>query len=720
MAAAAEVSADDLKVFLQEAEQLLELLDEDLVRLEQESDNEELLQEIFRAAHTLKGSSGMLGFDEMAHLTHAMEDLLDRVRKGTLAITSEIVDALLMSLDCLKILKNNLTEDGEGHSIDTQPIVDALNTAAAGGSAPEAASTQEPLHTIFANDENLRSLFEEASGEGHAVLHLKVHIDEATDWKAVRCFQVINELDDCGDVLSSVPSQAEIEQERVSGLLEILFATDQEAVDIQARVEQLEEITSAEAAAFDPDAAPEPAAAPVEAAPEAGAQADARTQIAASAQKVEALQTTVRIDVEQLDALMNMVGELVIDRTRVSQLSRLLQGRFKEDEYVGALAETSTHIAKVVDELHESMLSVRMLPVGLLFSKFPRLVRDLSRGLDREVTLAVEGEDTEIDRSVIEKIKDPLVHLIRNSVDHGIEPAEERAAAGKPEASVLKLTAAHEQGQIIISIEDDGRGIDTERVVASAVKKGQISQDVADRLSHREKLDLIFAPGLSTAAKTTEVSGRGVGMDIVRRDIESLNGRVEVESEAGKGTTFKLRLPLTLATFRGLLVASGGTTYAIPLTYVQETIRPEQAQLRTVSGRPVMSLRGSVMSLIWLNDSLRLEADLDTARSEDPYVIVVRASDSETDRPVAIAVDELVDQQEIVVKSLSGFLGRARGIAGASILGDGQVVLILDVPSMIKASQARDTDQPSALADGETTAFGTSAADPAPAERMAS
>ena len=660
MAAAAEVSADDLKVFLQEAEGLLELLDEDLVRLEQESDNEELLQEIFRGAHTLKGSSGMLGFDDMAHLTHAMEDLLDRVRKGTLAITPEIVDALLMSLDGLKILKDNLSEDGEGDSIDTQPIVDALNTAASAGAAPEATSSQPSLHAALAADEDLRSLVEEASGEDHPVLHLKVQIDAASDWKAVRCFQVINELDDCGRVIGSVPSRADIEQERVSGLLEILLATDHEAPDIQARVEQLEEVTSVEAAAFDPNAAPEPAAN----ASAPAADADARAQIAASAQKVEALQATVRIDVDQLDALMNMVGELVIDRTRVSQLSRLLQGRFKEDEYVGALAETSMHIAKVVDELHESMMAVRMLPVGLLFSKFPRLVRDLSRGLDRKVTLAVEGEETEIDRSVIEKIKDPLVHLIRNSVDHGIEPAADRVAAGKPEESILKLIASHEQGQIVISIEDDGRGIDTERVVAAAVKKGQISQEVADRLSHREQLELIFAPGLSTAATTTEVSGRGVGMDIVRRDIESLNGRVEVESEAGKGSTFRLRLPLTLATFRGLLVSCGGTTYAIPLTYVQETIRPDEAQLRTVSGRPVMSLRGSVMSLIWLNESLQLTNGVETARSDDPYVVVVRASESETDRPVAIAVDELVDQQEIVVKSLSGFLGRARGIRG--------------------------------------------------------
>ena len=713
MAVAAEVSADDLKVFLQEADGLIELLDEDLVQLEQEAGNEELLQEIFRAAHTLKGSSGMLGFDDMAHLTHSMEDVLDRVRKGSLAITPELVDALLMSLDGLKVLKDNLGPDEET-PIEIQPIVDALTAAADAGGETAAAISIASLHSIVAASDDLRQTIE-AAVENGSVFHLTVELDPATEWKAVRCFQVINALDECGEILVSSPSQAEIENEQVSARLEVLLATTQDAGDVQAPAEQVEDVASVSVAAWDPNAAPATPETAKDAAP-----TGARSQVAGTTGRVDGLQTTVRIEVDQLDALMNMVGELVIDRTRVSQLSRLLQQRFKEDEYVDALAETSIHIARVVDELHQSMMEVRMLPVGLLFSKFPRLVRDLSRSLDRQVTLELEGEDTEIDRSVIEKIKDPLVHLIRNSVDHGIESAEERIAAGKPAASILRLVASHEQGQIVITLYDDGRGIDSSKVIESAIKKGQLTVEAAERLSEREKLDLIFQPGLSTAAKTTEVSGRGVGMDIVRRDIESLNGRVEVETELGKGTTFRLRLPLTLATFRGLLVSSGGTTYAIPLTYVQETIRPEQSQLRTVSGRPVMSLRGSVMSLILLDETLGTSADITATRTDEPYVVVVRASENEADRPVAIAVDELVDQQEIVVKSLSGFLGRARGISGASILGDGQVVLILDVPSMIKNTQARETERPSGSAPRRTADISPDADDAPDAERIAS
>ena len=291
---------------------------------------------------------------------------------------------------------------------------------------------------------------------------------------------------------------------------------------------------------------------------------------------------------------------------------------------------------------------------------------------------------------MIEEIKDPLVHLIRNAVDHGVEPPEERQRAGKSEASVLRLLARHEQGQIAIELIDDGRGIDADAVLASAVRKGVVSQEAADRLSTTETVDLIFAPGLSTAKQTTEVSGRGVGMDIVRSGIESLNGRVEVTTEPGTGTTFTMRLPLTLATFRGLLVAASGTVYAIPLNFVQETVRLEAGSTSTVGGRPVMRLRDAAMSVLRLAEAFRSGAPVlaETAEQrDDGYVVVVRASEAETDRPVAIVVDELVDQQEIVVKSLSTFLGRTRGIAGASILGDGEVVLIVDVPTLIKSAQ---------------------------------
>lgn len=698
MAGPSDISADELKVFMQEAESLLELLDEDIVRLEQQEESDDLLQEIFRAAHTLKGSSGMLGFTAMAHLTHAMEDLLDRVRKKTLAVSPAIIDALLMSLDGLKILCDNIGAEEET-PVDVDPIVEALHAAAAGGAAPvEVASAVPSLLTLVAGDAALTARAEAAAEDGRTPYLVTVQIREQSEWAAVRCFQVLNSLDRAGEVIVSIPSQADIESEQVGRAIEVLFATDGSVDELTAMLEGVEDAERVTVLPWVAGAAP---AAAIAAAPEGTPAATsnvveidqarkskaAQESLATAAQKVEGLQTTVRIDVEQLDSMMNMVGELVIDRTRVSQLSKLLSGRFKDDEYIRSLGETATHIEKVVDELHENMMRVRMLPVGLLFSKFPRLVRDLARSMDKNIRLEIEGEDTEIDRSVIEKIKDPLVHLIRNAADHGIETAEERRAAGKPELSILKLVARHEQGQIVISLEDDGHGIDAERVKAKAVERGVISAEKAARMSAEEAVNLIFAPGLSTAAKTTEVSGRGVGMDIVRRDIEALKGHVEVDTELGRGTVFRLRLPLTLATIRGLLVSCGSTTYAIPLNYVQETLRPDPAQLKTVSGRSVLSLRtrDAVMSMIWLDESLGVDAER-TASRDDPYVVVVRTGDGERERPVAIAVDRLIDQQDIVVKSLSGYLGRARGIAGASILGDGQVVLIVDIASLIKAS----------------------------------
>ncbi|MEE8421710.1 MAG: chemotaxis protein CheA [Dehalococcoidia bacterium] len=679
-----DISADDLKVFLQEVEGLLDLLDEDIIRLEQESSNEDLLQEIFRAAHTLKGSSGMLGFQEMTGLTHAMEDLLDRVRKGSLAVTADLVDALLMSLDGLKVLKNDLAA-GEKTSLQIEPIVSALEACAAAGASPEQSSQgAASVDAIVLADAELAARIEAATADG-PVLRVSVELAPESEWAAVRCFQVLNELDGKGEVLVSAPTQEDVEREQVGHTLEALITGTEAGDDLIAIVSAVEDVTSVTVDAWEGPS--EEAAAAAASAP-AGREQDATPEVGA---KIDDLSQSVRIDVAVLDELMNLVGELVIDRTRVGQISRVLSSRHKDDEEVRALGETSAHFLKVIDVLHENMMQVRMLPVGVLFSKFPRLVRDLARNSGKNVSLAVEGEDTEIDRTVIEEMKDPLVHLIRNALDHGIESPEDRAAAGKPEMSVLRLSARHAQGQIVITLTDDGQGIDSAAVLESALRKGALSTEAAERLSESEVVDLIFEPGLSTAKKTTEVSGRGVGMDIVRRNIESLSGRVEVETEVGRGTTFTLYLPLTLATFRGLLVDAGGTLYAIPLSYVQETMRPDRGDIHTVTGRRVMNLRGTVMSLISLSDTLanqngdgRSIGGMDLDRC---FVVVVRASESENDRPVAIAVDALVDQQEVLVKSLGDYMGRARGVAGASILGDGQVVLILDVPSLIKAAQ---------------------------------
>ena len=434
MPSSTDISADELKVFLQEAEGLLDLLDEDIIRLEQEATNGDLLQEIFRAAHTMKGSSGMLGFQEMTKLTHAMEDLLDRVRKGSLAVTAELVDALLMSLDALKVLKNDLAT-GQQTAPQVAPIVSALHTAAEAGAvaAGEGDASTLTLDGLVLGDAAIAARLDAAVSSGVPLLR-SAQIDPESEWASVRCFQVLNELSSVGELIVSVPTQQQIEQEQAGHSIDAVVATQRQPDELRPAIEAVADITavaiaswngpSEEAAAAQPESATAPPATPLPAAHDGAA-------------KIEALSQSVRVDVEVLDELMNLVGELVIDRTRVGQITRVLSSRYKEDGEVRALGETSTHIIKVVDELHESMMQVRMLPVGVLFSKFPRLVRDLSRGMGKDVSLVVDGEDTEIDRSVIEEIKDPLVHLIRNAIDHGVETAAERTAVGKPETAVV-------------------------------------------------------------------------------------------------------------------------------------------------------------------------------------------------------------------------------------------------------------------------------------------
>lgn len=683
-----DLSATEWKAFLEEAESVIDVLNEHIVRLEQEGPDAALLQEIFRAAHTLKGSSGMLGLEEMAGLTHAMEDLLDGLRRGSIAVTASVVDALLLALDALKALKDQLQGPESAPGIDTSDAVAALRaaTVVADGS-PDAAGDADETTALAAlrQHEEARRRAAVLLDEGQPLWGLVARVDPESEWGAVRCLQLLNGLDEISEVLVSAPSRDQIEGGDGAQALRVVLSAADEAT-VRSVAGAVEDIVGIEIEAINRDGLHHEARSAGQSREPAG-QAEIPTNGASP--RVEGLQSTVRIEVGQLDSMMNMVGELVIDRTRLNQLSRELADRFGDDESVSALFETAQHVEKLVDELHDRMLQVRMLPVGLLFSRFPRLVRDLSRALDRPIRLELEGEETEIDRSIIDKIKDPLVHLIRNACDHGIESPEERVALGKPEQATLHLAARHDQGQIVISLTDDGRGIDAERVKTRAVERGLISAEAADRLSFAEAVDLIFAPGLSTASTTTEVSGRGVGMDIVRRDIESLNGHIEVETEPGTGTTFLLRLPLTLATFPGLLIGSGDTRYAIPLSYVRETLRPEPGQIQTISGRPALHLRthDTVIPLVWLDSVLWPNRARWFREGAEPYVVVVRGSDNESERPLAVAVDRLIDQQDIVVKSLSNRLGRARGIAGASILGDGQVVLILDVPALIKSSQ---------------------------------
>ena len=689
-----DIDPEELKVFLQEVDEQLQLLDEDIILLEKEPNNADLIQEIFRAAHTLKGSSGMLGFQKMAGLTHVMEDTLDRIRSGKLAVNADLIDSLLLCLDALKAMTAGL-ESGEESDFDIRPLVASLREAA--GDEPDAAAGDEPeprgsIAAMVAEDGAATERLEAALAEELNVHVISITITKGTDWAAVRCLQSLNELSTLGEVIFSSPSQEEIEQEKADSHLDVILigGDDPDALrDIVSSIDDIEHVTVESWAEANNErrsdggtgAGTEKRA--VDLGPEARGKEPAE-QLEMAGQKIEALQS-IRVDIDRLDALMNLVGELVIDRTRIAQLSKVLKVQYRDDEQIEALSQTCLHIEKIVDELNEGMMGVRMLPIGTLFSKFPRLVRDVARATGKAVDLVTSGEDTEIDRSVIEKIKDPLVHMLRNAVDHGIESAKEREAAGKPSPATVHLSAHHEQGNIILTLKDDGKGIDPQVMRTKAVEKGIITADVAGRLSDAEAIELIFEPGFSTAEKTTGVSGRGVGMDVVKSGVAAVNGLVKVSSEVGKGTTFTLQFPLTLATFRGLLVESGDGVYAFPLSYVQETVQLDPETVETIVGAEVLRLRGDVLPLLRLGDVCRNRwAEGDGLR--DQFIVTVKAGD----RPVAISVDALREQQEIVVKSLGSYIGQADNIAGASILGDGQVVLILDVASLVKEATQRN------------------------------
>ncbi len=663
-----DATQEDLQVFLQEADEQLQFLDEDIVRLEKEPSNPELLQEIFRISHTLKGSSAMLGYRSMTELAHAMESVLDKLRKATLTATRHVIDALLHSLDALKKLRDRLASPKDG-DVDISAAVAELESACKGGPVPTSTSPTLPdVPAVI--DQMARDRLQALLGMGQNAYKVKVALRQDTPWAAVRCFQVIAALSGQGEVVYSSPSQKEIEQEKATSYIEVFLASKQDPATLAGLVTAVEEVTTAEVTPYLLEAV---AAAGKTPSPED-----------AVARKPALLTQTVRVDVERLDSLMNSIGEMVIDRTRVAQIARLLERKYGEDELVKALGQTSAHVGKVVDNIQTGAMKMRMLPVGTVFSGFPRMVRDLSQKANKKVDLVIQGQDTEIDRTVIEHIRDPLVHLLRNAVDHGIEPPDKRIAAGKPEAGVIKLAAFQEQGHIVITVEDDGRGIDPVQVKEATLRKGLITPEAASSMSEPEAINLIFLPGASTAEKATEVSGRGVGMDIVRTNIEAINGFVFLDTKVGSGTKFTLSLPLTLATLPALLFSLSQTVYAVPLVYVIEAVKLEPGSVNTVGGNEVIRLRGNVLPLLRLGSVLGMGARKAT-EIDKAFAIVVRFGK----RLVALVVDSLTESQEIVVKSLGRYVGDVKGIAGASILGDGRVVLILDVPSLLNTSVAR-------------------------------
>ena len=637
---------DDMKEimedFLIEAFELIEQIDHDLVELESNPEDLELLNRIFRVAHTVKGSSSFLNFDVLTELTHHMEDVLNKARKGELKITPDIMDVVLESVDMMKGLLESIRDNGSDAAagIDIKNICASLTQISEGEAPSAAAETPAAPAPEPVKEPEPAASAEEAAPE-------------------------------VSDAELSKLSDSEVEAE-IERLLKVRKAEDQ-----ARRASKGIAPKSPEEIAPAASAAPAPAAKP---APSRERDADKKVPAASSSSAV-AQEQTIRVEVKRLDHLMNLIGELVLGKNRLLKIYDDVEERYEGEKFLEELNQVVSSLSLVTTDIQLAVMKTRMLPIAKVFNKFPRMIRDLSRDLGKQIDLEISGEETELDKSIVEEIGDPLVHIIRNSCDHGIEDPETRKAMGKPEKGLVQLKAYNEGNHIVVEIVDDGKGLDADMLKSKSIEKGIITEREADAMSEKEAFGLIFRPGFSTAAKVTNVSGRGVGMDVVKTNIEKLNGIIDIESEVGKGTVMKLKIPLTLAIIQSLLVGTQEEFYAIPLASVLETVRVPIDDIYTIDGKNVLRLRDEVLSLVRLSDVFGVEKVFDGG--DHTYVVIIGVAEAK----LGIIVDTLVGQEEIVIKSMGDYLQNIPGIAGATIRGDGRVTLIIDVGAMMEMAK---------------------------------
>jgi len=667
-----------LQDFLIESFELIEQLDQDLVELENTPDDLDLLNRIFRVAHTVKGASSFLNFDILTHLTHHMEDVLNKARHGELLIDADVMDVVLESIDLMKALLTTIRDTSKDEGIEVDACVLRLSAITNGESpaAVEAPVVQEEVAEVEEVAEEELDYANMSDDDVEAEIQRLLEERQAAD-KAKREAKI-----QAGEAVPDMPIADEDVDAEIERLLIEKQAEDkakrQAKIDAGEEVPQLPDVPLEEENADTPAAEAAPAPAPVVTAPAAAApKQPAPEKKAAPAPTATTVEQTIRVDVKRLDHLMNLIGELVLGKNRLIKINDDVEERYEGEEFLEELNQVVSIVSLVTTDLQIAVMKTRMLPIGKVFNKFPRMIRDLSRELGKKIELEISGEETELDKSIVEEIGDPLVHIIRNSCDHGVESIEQRIAAGKSETGMIGLKAYNEGNHIVIEITDDGAGMDPDVLRSKSIEKGVISEKEADSMGDKEAFALIFRPGFSTAAQVTNVSGRGVGMDVVKTNIEKLNGLIDIESELGKGTVMKLKIPLTLAIIQALLVGVQEEYYAIPLASVLETVRIGKEEIYTVENRSVMRLRDEVLSLVHIADIFEVEHVFDS--SEHAYVVVLGLAESK----IGLIVDTLVGQEEIVIKSMGEYLHGMDGIAGATIRGDGGVTLIVDVAAMM-------------------------------------
>ena len=715
-----------LEIFIDETKEHLQSLNEQILVLEREPENVDTINEIFRAAHSLKGMSGTMGYKRMQRLTHDMENVFSEIRNGKMKASAKLVDVLFRGLDALEQYLDVIVNSGDEGTEDNEDIIKALNDILAEGTgqpneapkaaepaAAQAAAQAAATETEAAPKEEEAAQPETASEqtEGLKEVHLAdhekaaiakaladkqkaykvtVYIQDSCILKAARAFLVFKGLEELGTVIHSEPSVQDIEDEHFDFDFSIVFLTEADADTVKKKIENVSEIKCAyvadyeekEAKSDSENAATEKqeesaeGAAAHQEAPAAQTSAAQAPAAAASAQKQTAkpvVNRSVRVDIDKLDDLMNLVSELIIAKNGLVSINTSDVKGLRESGF----NEQIEYLERITTNLHQSVMKTRMVPIESVVNRFPRMIRDISKKLDKKMELYMSGEETELDRTVIDEIGDPLMHMLRNAADHGLETNEERIAAGKPEVGSIFLNAYQDGNNVVIEVRDDGRGVDVEKVKRKAVEKNVITQEQAAAMSEKEAIDLLFRPSFSTAEKVSDLSGRGVGLDVVKSKIEALGGDVEAKTELGAGTTFYVRLPLTLAIIQALMVELGKEKYAIPLGSIQTIEDVLPSDIRYVQSKEVIHLRGNVIPLIRLRKILDVPED-DYSAESMTVVIVAKG-----DRLAGVVVDNLIGQQEIVIKSIGKYINNNKMIGGATILGDGEVALILDVNAIV-------------------------------------
>lgn len=688
-----------LEIFIEETKEHLQNLNEHLLILEREPENEATINEIFRAAHSLKGMAGTMGYKRMQRLTHDMENVLSEIRNGKMKVSSELVDILFKGLDALEAYLANIQSDATEGENDNEDIINGLNKilTSGGSGAAEPNKTEQKVTaqavspSVVDNDkakfklvkieEHEKKAIVKAGMLGMNVVGLTIYIQEYCVLKGARAFMVNRTLEEFGEIIKLNPSAQDLEDEKYDFDYSAFLITKEEPekiAKVASGVSEVKEVVADYIRLSDEEIATYTAMLKQEEAavnmPKVNKEKDSLKAGSAPAQKPAAkpvANRSVRVDIDKLDVLMNLVSELIIAKNgliSISENSEVMQDN--------TFQEQIEYLERVTTSLHESVMKTRMVPIESVVNRFPRMIRDLSKSLNKEMELYMTGEETELDRTVIDEIGDPLMHLLRNAADHGLESNEKRAELGKNPVGSIYLDAYQDGNNVVIEVRDDGRGIDTEKVKKKALERGAITEEQAERMSEKDFIALLFQPSFSTAEKVSDISGRGVGLDVVKTKIEALGGEIEAKTKLGEGSNFIIRLPLTLAIIQALMVIIGGEKYALPLGSIQTVENIPSSEVKKVQGKEVINLRGSIVPVVRLGDIL------DCNKTEDPeelLIVIVKKGD----RLAGMIVDELIGQQEIVIKSIGKYIKNHKIISGATILGNGEVALILDVNSLV-------------------------------------